>query len=698
MTVTQSIRFGLYRWSADSDQILRQHMDVSHGQIEGFAAKMLSGPTLPSVGSAEYARTFFLNTSNNKIYYYTAEDNTGSWTVIETDVILVTLADNKGDILVATGPDAWDILPIGEVNQVLTVLDNEGNVGWTTLLTTKGDLLTLDGTDLTRLPVGLNAYILTADSSTLTGLRWSLVNTDSIQDAAITTSKFMSGAVIESKIDVGAVISSDVADLNATTVKFADSSVTENKFLTSSVITSKIANEGITEVKIGDGAVTVTRFAPSSVTAQKILNSAVINSKINNAAVTTAKLATSSVSTAKINDNSVLSIGIADNAVVASKILNNSVTTSRVADNSIFGASIADLNVTTPKIQDLTVSTLQLAPAGVVTGKLNDLAVTTSKIPDLGVIGSKIASSAVIESKIVDSNVTTSKVADNSVNAAVFRQSTGLSIVGNASSTTSNGADIIASTNHGVFQRLSNAAGFSPLATGSIADNAITTPKIVDLAVVDVDIASNAAIGLTKLANGTLPSTITTATDNYLPRSANIVKLNNNQNTDGVGVWLPYTPSLYFDLMNTSPNFPGATVGSSYYTVNYAKYMKLNGLVLAKVRMTLNSNWDSLYGSPSAGKTLSIGLPFTPLTPDETVIGAGYFLNINDARYQPQVEVCSFSNPAVAYFIAFFPHEQFFDNDGFFPDWTYNDLRYRNYVNPQQGDVISMNVQYAATP
>jgi hypothetical protein len=679
-------------------------MDVSHGQIEGFAAKMLAGSTLPSVGSAEYARTFFLNTSNNKIYYYTAEDNTGSWTVIETDVILVTLADNKGDILVATGPDAWDILPIGEVNQVLTVLDNDGNVGWTTLLTTKGDLLTLDGTDLTRLPVGLNAYILTADSSTLTGLRWSLVNTASIQDAAITTSKFMSSSVIESKIDVGAVISSDVAELNATTIKFADASVTENKFLTSSVITSKIANEGITEVKIGDGAVTVTRFAPSSVTAQKILNSAVINSKINNAAVTTAKLAASSVSTVKINDNSVLSIGIADNAVVTSKILDDAVTTSRVADNSIFGASIADLNVTTPKIQDLTVSTLQLAPAGVVTGKINDLAVVTSKIPDLSVIGSKIISSAVVESKIAGSNITTSKVADNSVDAVAFRQSAGLSIVGNASSTTSNGADIVASTNHGVFQRLSNAAGFSPLATGSIADNAITTPKIVDLAVVDVDIASNAAIGLTKLANGTLPSTITTATDNYLPRSANIVKLNNNQNADGVGVWLPYSPSLYFDVMDfdigpNPPAFPGEIVSSSYYTVNYAKYMKLNGLVLAKVRITLNSNWGSLYGTPSFGTTLSIGLPFTPLTPDETVIGAGYFLNINAARFQPKVEVCSFSNPALAYFMAFFPDAAFFDDDyRFFISWTYGGQRYRNYVELQQGDVISMNVQYAATP
>lgn len=699
MTVTQSNRFSLYRWSADGDQILRQHMDVSHGQIEGFAAKMLAGPTLPSVGSAEYARTFFLNTSNNKIYYYTAEDNTGSWTVIETDVILVTLADNKGDILVATGPDAWDILPIGEVNQVLTVLDNEGNVGWTTLLTTKGDLLTLDGTDLTRLSVGLNNYILTADSSTFTGLKWSLVNTDSIADLAVTTSKFTPGSVVESKINTGTVISSDVADLNATTEKFANSSVTETKIQILSVIASKIANQGVTEVKIADNAVTTTKFAASSVTAQKLLDSCIINSKINNFAVTTSKLGNSSVSTSKISDNSVLSIGLADNAVTGPKILDDAVTTSRVADNSIFGPSIADLNVTTPKIQDLTIGTVQFSLNGVISTKINELAITTEKINDSAITESKVASSAVVTTKIADSNITTLKVADNAVNAAAIRQSAGLSVMGNPSSTISNVSDIVASVDHGVFQRLSSAIGFSPLVTASIADNAITTEKIADLTIVDADIASNAAIGLTKLANGTLPSTITTATDNYLPKSVNMIKLNATQNADGVGVWLSYSPALYYDetpffspLYQNLPDFPGVSVASSHYTVNYAKYMKLNGLVMAKVRITLKSSFNSLIPNPGGVlRTLSIGLPFTPLNPNESSIGSGYF---HDKR---KVEVCSFSSPALAYFMTFWPDNAYFDDDiRFYLEWNYPDFKYRNYQDLKGGDIISMNVQYEA--
>lgn len=42
-------------------------------------------------------------------------------------------------------------------------------------LTTKGDLLTHDGTDNVRLPVGSNGQALVADSSTATGLSWTTI-------------------------------------------------------------------------------------------------------------------------------------------------------------------------------------------------------------------------------------------------------------------------------------------------------------------------------------------------------------------------------------------------------------------------------------------------------------------------------------------------------------------------------------------
>lgn len=39
-------------------------------------------------------------------------------------------------------------------------------------LTTKGDLLTRDGVSITRLPIGANTFVLTADSTTSTGMKW----------------------------------------------------------------------------------------------------------------------------------------------------------------------------------------------------------------------------------------------------------------------------------------------------------------------------------------------------------------------------------------------------------------------------------------------------------------------------------------------------------------------------------------------
>jgi hypothetical protein len=42
--------------------------------------------------------------------------------------------------------------------------------------TTKGDLVAFNGTDVARLGVGTNDYVLTADSSASTGLKWAAIS------------------------------------------------------------------------------------------------------------------------------------------------------------------------------------------------------------------------------------------------------------------------------------------------------------------------------------------------------------------------------------------------------------------------------------------------------------------------------------------------------------------------------------------
>jgi microcystin-dependent protein len=75
MTVEQTDRLGVYRWSEGSDPFTRDQMDTSHENLEERAAVFLSGGIgdRPSVPSPEAERMFYLATDQNApvgILYY----------------------------------------------------------------------------------------------------------------------------------------------------------------------------------------------------------------------------------------------------------------------------------------------------------------------------------------------------------------------------------------------------------------------------------------------------------------------------------------------------------------------------------------------------------------------------------------------------------------------------------------------------
>ena len=72
-------------------------------------------------------------------------------------------------------------------------------------------------------------------------------------------------------------------------------------------------------------------------------------------------------------------------------------------------------------------------------------------------------------------------IANNSISNAKFRQSAGLSVVGNATNATANVADITASNDGEVLRRNGTAIGFGTIATAGITNNAVTFPKLVNI-------------------------------------------------------------------------------------------------------------------------------------------------------------------------------------------------------------------------
>lgn len=669
MTISRTTRFGLYRWSSAIDAFTRSQMDASHENIETYGLKMLRGATLPESGSASYERTFFLNTTDNKLYYYTTDDANGEWIRIEPNGIKFTIAKAKGDTLVAPAPDVWDRRAVGTRNQVFTVVydeENELTADWRTILNNRGDLLSSDGTVSSILPVGSNSTTLRANSATTSGLQWGLIVEANIANSAVTTEKIANNnvttsviadsAVTETRFADGAIVNSKIQNLGITTPKIADENVTTSKFNDGAVTSAKLATDSVSTIKITDSAVVSSVIQDGAVITEKIANDAVTENKIANFAVTSPKFVASSVINSKILDSAVITAKFADGAVTTPKILDDAITNPKFADGGVGSSKFALLSVTTEKIADLSVDSQVIANDAVTTPKIADSAVTTAKLTDL----------VIIERHFADASVTEAKIANNNITDAKFRKSAPLSIVGNPTSSTGQIQDIQATVDHTSLKRTGSSIGFGLIETPNIGVGSITSAKIANGAIFDSKVNNAAAITLTKLANGTLPPGIKVTTANYTNRSFTLSKLSNAPDSSGVGIWLSYNPTFYFvpafnyeqynkpfygvqpgwivrwDRLNNITSYPLST---SRYTVHYAKYCRINNLCYVNVRIEYTYQWDNIGAnyknswSPSLynGTVLTgdggapcevmpkwpfFTLPFAPVDPDYTTVGS----------------------------------------------------------------------------
>lgn len=166
-------------------------------------------------------------------------------------------------------------------------------------MTTKGDLIVTDGSNINRLAVGTNAHVLQADSTATNGVKWGQVVEAGIATGAVTEAKIATGAVTEAKIGTGAVTSGKIA--NGTIVDEdinASAAIALSKLATGALPTAIT----VASANIVNGTIVADDLASDSVTTAKIVNNAVTNAKLDYSTVPQVTVSTSAPSGGKNGD------------------------------------------------------------------------------------------------------------------------------------------------------------------------------------------------------------------------------------------------------------------------------------------------------------------------------------------------------------------------------------------------------------
>jgi len=127
-------------------------------------------------------------------------------------------------------------------------------------MTTKGDLLTTNGSDINRLGVGTNAHALIADSAATNGVKWGQIATAGIEDSAVTSAKIADGTIVAGDLATDSVTTVKITDLNVTTAKIAAGAVTAAKLDAAAAIQPTIV-DAKGDLIAGTAADTVARLA-----------------------------------------------------------------------------------------------------------------------------------------------------------------------------------------------------------------------------------------------------------------------------------------------------------------------------------------------------------------------------------------------------------------------------------------------------
>jgi hypothetical protein len=352
---------------------------------------------------------------------------------------------------------------------------------------------------------------LAADAVTNAKLADNAVNTENITDGTIAAVDIANNAVTPLKIDAslaGSGLSRSAAGVLsvdgslATDTELADAINASAALDLDKIVGNEITNAtDATLVRAGAGTTAspyTLDVAASGITANELANNAVTTIKLIDNAVTSAKIADGTVATADLANNSVNSAKIIDGSIVTADLADNAVTSAKIVDGSIVAVDLAN-NAVTPLKIDATIAGSGLT-RNVTTGVLS---VDGSLATDTELADAINASAALDLDKIVGNEIT------NATDATLVRAGAG--------TTASPYTLDVAAAGITVNELADNAVTSAKIVNGTIvtadlADSSVTSAKITDGTIVTADLADNSvttakiaddAVSLSKLANGT---------------------------------------------------------------------------------------------------------------------------------------------------------------------------------------------------
>jgi len=299
---------------------------------------------------------------------------------------------------------------------------------------------------------------------------------------------------------------------------------------------AKVGTLGTNQVAsaaIQANAVTAAKIASGTITATEIANATITGAKLVNDTVTATQIAANAITASELADDAVDTAAIAANAVTTAKITDANVTYAKLSlsNGDIPGAKIATGGITATQLAANSVTASELADDAVDTAAIVDGAVTAVKIATNTITANQIAANAIGASELADNAVDTAAIADGAVTAAKLSGTLAATSIADDAVTTA--------------KILDDAVTSAKLAANAVdatalADNAVDAGAIASNAVTEAKIAANAVVNA-KITDGTI--TAAKLNTSNIDRSLNVASGNlgiNNAVTAGTRSGITY--------------------------------------------------------------------------------------------------------------------------------------------------------------